>query len=51
MENKDSFRNSNVVIKPTKAKGEPLLGSDALMVAIPSDLQYIADLSRAERAK
>ena len=50
MENKDSFRNSNVVIKPTKAKGEPLLGSDALMVAIPSDLQYIADLSRAERA-
>jgi len=50
MENKDSSHNSNVVIKPTKAKSEPLLGPDALMVAIPSDLQYIADLSHAERA-
>jgi len=50
MEKKDSFRNNNVVIKPARAKEEPLLGPDALMVAIPSDLQYIVDLSRAERA-
>jgi len=39
----------NVLIKPTRGKGEPLLGPDAIMVAIPSALQYIADLSRAER--
>jgi purine-nucleoside phosphorylase len=45
-----SLRCGNGVIKPTKEKGEPLLGSDALMVAIPSDLQYIVDLSHAERA-
>ena len=49
MKNKDSFRNSNVVIKPRKEKGEPFLGPDAIMVAVPSDLQYIADLSRAKR--
>jgi len=40
----------NVLIKPTKGKGEPLVGPDAIMVAIPSDLQYIVDLSHAERA-
>jgi uridine phosphorylase len=50
MEKKDSFLNNNVVIKPARTKEEPLLGPDALMVAIPSDLRYIADLSRAERA-
>jgi uridine phosphorylase len=50
MEKKDSFRNNNVVIKPARAKEEPLLCPDALMVAIPSDLQYIADLSHAEMA-
>ena len=49
MENMDSFQNSNGVIKPRREKGEPSLGPDALMVAIPSDLQYIADLSHAER--
>jgi uridine phosphorylase len=41
---------NNVLIKPTKGKGEPLIGPDAIMVAIPSDLQYIVDLSHAERA-
>jgi nucleoside phosphorylase len=50
MGEKNSFSNCNVVIKPTKEKGEPLLGPDAIMVAIPSDLQYIVDLSHAERA-
>ena len=45
-----SFRNGNEVIKPRKEKGEPLLGSDAIMVAISSDLQYIVDVSHAERA-
>jgi uridine phosphorylase len=50
MEKRDSLHDSNVVINPTKEEGEPLLGPDAIMVAIPSDLQYIVDLSRAERA-
>jgi len=40
----------NAVINPKKQRGEPCLGPDAIMVAIPSDLQYIVDLSRAERA-
>ncbi len=51
MGKKDSLRNSNGVIKPTKEKSEPLLGPDAIMVAISSDLQHIVDLSHAERAR
>jgi uridine phosphorylase len=50
MGTRNTLSESNVVINPTKEKGEPFLGPDALMVAIPSDLQYIVDLSRAERA-
>lgn len=50
MEKGDSYKSdSNVVIKPTKEKGEPLLGPDGIMIAIPSALQYIVDLSHAER--
>jgi len=50
MGKKDSLRDSDGIIKPTKEKGEPLLGPDAIMVAISSDLQHIVDLSHAERA-
>ena len=50
MGDKKSFRNGNGIINPRKEKGEPLLGPDAIMVAISSDLQYIVDVSRAERA-
>ena len=50
MEKRNSFSDSNVVIKPTREKGEPLLGPDAIMVAIPSELNFMVDLSHAERA-
>ena len=50
MVNPKSVNGYNAVINPTKQRGEPCLGPDAIMVAIPSDLQYIVDLSRAERA-
>ena len=50
MKKRNSFSDNNILIKPAKEKGEPLLGPDAIMVAIPSDLQYIVDLSHAERA-
>ena len=50
MKKRNSFSDNNILIKPAKEKEEPLLGPDAIMVAIPSDLQYIVDLSHAERA-
>jgi len=50
MEKIDSFSDNNVVIKPKKEKEEPLLGPDAIMVAIPSELQLMVDLSNAKRA-
>jgi len=49
MKKRNPLNDSNVVINPTKQRGEPCLGPDAIMVAIPSDLQHIVDLSRAER--
>ena len=50
MEKRNSFTNANAVVKPTREKGEPLLGPDAIMVAIPSELAFMVDLSLAERA-
>ena len=49
MEKINSFNDINVVIKPTRERGEPLLGPDAIMVAIPSELEFMVDLSHAER--
>ncbi len=40
----------DVVIKPTREHGEPLIGPNAIMVAIPSELKFMVDLSRAQRA-
>jgi uridine phosphorylase len=50
MEKRTSFSDPNVVIKPAREKGEPLLGPDAIMVAIPSELTFMVDLSHAEKA-
>ena len=50
MKKRNYFSDNNILIKPTKEKEEPLLGPDAIMVAIPSVLQFIADLSHAEQA-
>ena len=50
MEKRNSFSGTKVVIKPAREKGEPLLGPDAIMVAIPSELTFMVDLSHAERA-
>ena len=44
-----SFRNGNTIINPRREKGGPLLGLNAIMVAISSDLQYIVDVSHEER--
>jgi uridine phosphorylase len=37
------------IIRPRREKGEPILGPDAIMVAIPSDLDYMVGLTQAER--
>ncbi len=50
MENRNAVSDNTVLIKPTNEKEEPPLGPDAIMIAIPSDLQYIVDLTQAERA-
>jgi hypothetical protein len=50
MEKINSFNDNNVLIKPTRQKGEPLVGPDAIMVAIPSELKVMVDLGHAERA-
>jgi nucleoside phosphorylase len=50
MENKNPFSDSNVIINPTRGKAEPLLGPDAIMVPILSELQFMVDLSHAEKA-
>ena len=50
MDKINSFNDNNVLIKPTREKGEPLVGPDAIMVAIPSELKVMVDLSHAERA-
>ena len=50
MKKRNSFNGSNAVIKPKRKKGEPLLGPDAIMVATPSELKFMIDLSHAKRA-
>ena len=37
------------IIKPQREKGEPFIGPDAIMVAIPSDLNYMVGLVQAQR--
>jgi uridine phosphorylase len=41
--------NGKAIIRPRREKGEPLLGPEAIMVAIPSDLMFMVDLTDAER--
>jgi uridine phosphorylase len=50
MEKGDTLSDADVVIRPTREEGEPLLGANAIMVTIPSELRFMADLSHAERA-
>jgi len=45
----NSFSNFRALIEPMRMKGEPLLGQDAIMIAIPSELRSMVDLSQAER--
>jgi len=37
------------VIKPRREKGEPIIGPDAIMAAVPSDLHHMVGLAQAER--
>jgi uridine phosphorylase len=37
------------IISPVQGRGEPLVGPDALMVMIPSELDYLTGLCRAKR--
>lgn len=41
---------TSAIINPGREKGEPLVGPEAIMVAIPSDLASMVDQSNAERA-
>ena len=50
MDNKKLYNNEKTLILPTKERGEPSVGPDAIMVAIPSELQSMVDMSHAERA-
>jgi uridine phosphorylase len=50
MEKRNTLSDGDVVIKPTREKGEPLLGPNAIMVAIPSELRFMVDQAHAERA-
>ena len=50
MDNKALYNNEKTLIAPTKERGEPSVGPDAIMVAIPSELQSMVDMSHAERA-
>lgn len=45
----NSSSDTNVLIEPMRMKGEPLLGPDAIMMAIPSELKSMIDLSHAEK--
>ena len=43
------MNNNTAIIRPRRGEGEAILGPDAIMVAIPSDLSYMVDLAQAER--
>jgi uridine phosphorylase len=49
MEHGTSLSTDNAVISPRREKGEPILGPEAIMVALPSDLALMVELSHAER--
>jgi uridine phosphorylase len=44
----NSFSDNRPLIEPRRMKGEPPLGQDAIMIAIPSELRSLVDLSQAE---
>jgi len=44
-----SHSNSKTVIIPTRERGEPIVGPDAIMVSIASELEVMVDLSCAEK--
>jgi uridine phosphorylase len=50
MENNNFHNNGKILIKATRIKGEPSVGPDAIMVAIPSELRSLVEMSRAEPA-
>lgn len=49
MDNNTSYNEKTIII-PTRERGEPSVGPDAIMVAIPSELQSMVDMSHAKRA-
>lgn len=44
-----SLSNGNAIIRPKREEGEPILGLEAIMVALSSDLAFMVELSHAER--
>ena len=44
-----ALTSDRAIIRPRREKGETIIGPDAIMVAIPSDLSYMVDLAQAER--
>jgi uridine phosphorylase len=45
----NSLNDNDVVIKPIREKREPLIRPDAVMVAVPSELEHMVEVSRAKR--
>ena len=43
------MNNNTAIIRPRREEAEAILGPDAIMVAIPSDLSYMVDLAQAEK--
>jgi uridine phosphorylase len=50
MDTRNPLKNDRPLINPIRGKGEPMVGQDAIMVAIPSELSFLANLSHARRA-
>jgi uridine phosphorylase len=50
MDKRNPLKNDRPLINPIRGRGEPLISPDALMVAIPSELAFLANLGHAERA-
>jgi uridine phosphorylase len=50
MDKKELNNNEKTLIRPTRKRGEPRVGPDAIMVAIPSEFQSMVDMSHAARA-
>jgi uridine phosphorylase len=45
----NSDKDIKTLVRPMRMEGEPLLGPDAIMIPIPSELKSMVDFSQAER--